>query len=51
MEVNGQLHTPAALPSGERTPGTLYIGGWMGPSAGLDAVAKRKYPIAARAGN
>jgi hypothetical protein len=26
----------------ERAPGFHWIGGWMGPSAGLDAVAKRK---------
>jgi len=25
--------------------------GWMGPSAGLDAVAKRKFPIIALPGN
>jgi len=30
MEVSGQLHIPAALPSRERAPGTFLIGGWMG---------------------
>jgi hypothetical protein len=27
---------------GERTPGTHWIGGWVGPRAGLDTVEKRK---------
>jgi hypothetical protein len=31
-----------ALPPGERTPGTHYTGGWVGPRAGLDAGARRK---------
>jgi hypothetical protein len=30
LEVSGQLHAPAALP-----PGTNWIGGWVGPRAGL----------------
>jgi hypothetical protein len=34
MRVGGQLHTPAALP-GKRL-GTHFIGGWVGPRAGLD---------------
>jgi hypothetical protein len=29
---------------GERAPGTHFIGGWVGPRAGLDAVAKSKFP-------
>jgi hypothetical protein len=33
----------------ERAPGTRWIGGWVGPRAVLDAVAKRKIP--APAGN
>jgi hypothetical protein len=41
MDVSGHLHAPAAL-SGERVPGTHWIGGWLGPIAGLDAVANRK---------
>jgi hypothetical protein len=43
MEVSGQPHAPAASP--------LYplIGGLVGPKAGLDAVANRKFP--APAGN
>jgi hypothetical protein len=31
-----------ALPPGERTPGTHWIGGWVGPRAGLDTGARRK---------
>jgi hypothetical protein len=37
MEVSGQLHVPAALP-----PVPHWIGGWVGPRVGLDAVEKRK---------
>jgi hypothetical protein len=28
----------------ERAPGAHWIGGWVGPRAVLDAVAKRKFP-------
>jgi hypothetical protein len=42
MEVSGQLHAPAALPPGEGTPGTHWIGGWVDPKAGPDDVEKRK---------
>jgi hypothetical protein len=38
MEVSGQLHAPR-----ERAPGTHWIGGWVGPSVGLDAVDKIKF--------
>jgi hypothetical protein len=43
MGVNGQRHAPAArfIP-GEKTPGTHWIGGWVGLRAGLDAGARRK---------
>jgi hypothetical protein len=34
----------------ERSPGIHWIGGWAGPRAGLDAVAKRKNPSNATAG-
>jgi hypothetical protein len=30
--------------SRERTPGTHWIGGWVGPTAVLDAVLKRRIP-------
>jgi hypothetical protein len=35
--------TSAALPSGERTPGTHWIGGLVDPRAGLDDMEKRKF--------
>jgi len=41
VEVNGQLHAPADLPSG-KSPGAHWIGKWVGARAGLDAMAKRK---------
>jgi hypothetical protein len=41
MEVNGQLHDLAALPPGKERH---WIGGWVGPRAGLDVVVKRKNP-------
>jgi hypothetical protein len=44
MEVSGQLHISAVLPSGEKHPVTFLRGGWVGPRTGLDAVAKRKIP-------
>jgi hypothetical protein len=28
----------------KRAPGTQWIGGWVGPRAGLDTVSKRKIP-------
>jgi hypothetical protein len=37
--------------SRERAPGNHWIGGWVGPRAGLDAVAKRKIPIPCRGSN
>jgi hypothetical protein len=53
-EVEVYLHafmTPAigggewsALPPGERAPGILWIGGWVGPRAGLDMGVKGNVP-------
>jgi hypothetical protein len=43
MEVSGQLHAPAALPTWERPPGTYWVGGWVDPRAGLDDVEKGKF--------
>jgi hypothetical protein len=37
--MSGQLHTPAALPSGERVPGII------GTTVGLDDVDKGKFLI------
>jgi len=36
MRVGGYRHAPAALPPGN----TPYIGGWVGPTAGLDGCGK-----------
>jgi hypothetical protein len=45
MEVSSQLQVPAALPHLQaKSPGTHWIGGWVGPRAVLDAVVKRKIP-------
>jgi hypothetical protein len=44
LEVSGQLHAPAALPPG-KTPGTHWIGGWVGHRVGLDDVEMRKFLI------
>jgi hypothetical protein len=41
--MSGQLHAPAALPPGERAPGTHWIGGWVDPRADLDDVEKKKF--------
>jgi hypothetical protein len=42
MGVSGQHHALAALYPREKTPGTHWIGGWVGPRAGLDADAREK---------
>jgi hypothetical protein len=36
--------TPGRFIPRERAPGTHWIGGWVDPSAVLDAVVKRKIP-------
>jgi len=36
--------TPRSLYSQERTTGTDWIWGWVGPGAGLDAVARTENP-------
>jgi hypothetical protein len=43
VEVSGHLHALAALPLGERAPGTHVIGGWMDPRAGIDYTEKLKF--------
>jgi hypothetical protein len=43
MEVNGQLHDPAALLPGKE-PLVPIVVGWVGPRTSLDTVAKRKIP-------
>jgi len=44
MEMSGQLHARAALPPRKEPPVPIGLGGWVGPRAHLDAVAKRKNP-------
>ena len=39
--MGAQRHTPAALPPGKR-PGTLCVGSWGGPRAGLDESGKSR---------
>jgi len=50
MEVSGHNHAPAALVRGSVCC-TNWIGGWMGPRAELDVVAKRKNPCPYRESN
>jgi len=38
MDVSGQVHAPAAIPRWRDPPRTHWIGGWMGPRAGLNTV-------------
>jgi hypothetical protein len=40
--LSGHRHSPAALHTRERTPGTHCIGGWVGPGADLDTEAGEK---------
>jgi hypothetical protein len=44
LEVSGQLHAPVSLPWG-KSPGTSWIGGWVGPTAGLAEVDTIKEQI------
>jgi len=41
MEVGGQHHVPAALPS-ERRAVTHCTGGWVGPGTGMDGCEKSR---------
>jgi len=50
MEVNGQLHTTAALPPVQEPPCSIWIGGLAGTTFGLEAVEKRKNLITDLAG-
>jgi hypothetical protein len=48
LEVSGQIDAPASLllpPPREKALGTHWIGGWVGPRAGLDKVEKLKFLI------
>jgi hypothetical protein len=42
--VSGQLHASAAFPPEKEPPGTHCSERWLGPRAGMDAVAKRNIP-------
>jgi len=42
MAESGQLHVLAALPPEKEPSSTYWVGGWMGPRAGLNAMANRK---------
>jgi hypothetical protein len=42
MKVSSKVHAPAALPPGETARGIHYIGGWVGPTADLGVIEKRK---------
>jgi hypothetical protein len=50
-ECEWSASRPVRYTPGVRASGTLRIGGRVGPRADLDAVAKRKSPIIAFAGN
>jgi hypothetical protein len=43
--------TPRRFTFRESAPGIHWIGGWVGPRAGLDAVMKRKIPSTYRESN
>jgi hypothetical protein len=45
MDVSGQLHALGRFTPRERAPGTHWIGGWVGPRAGLDYEEKTKFLI------
>jgi hypothetical protein len=42
---------PGHFTTGERTPVTRWIGGLVGPTAGLDAVARNRIPSPCRESN
>jgi hypothetical protein len=43
VEGEWSLSRPCRFTPGERTFGTHWIGGWVGPRAGLKDVEKRKF--------
>jgi hypothetical protein len=51
MGVSGQRTPRPRFTPGERTPGTHWIGGWVGLRAGLDAGVRRKILCPCRGSN
>jgi hypothetical protein len=44
LKESGQLHLPALLPlERESYHGAYWIGGWVGPRAGLDDMSRYKF--------
>jgi hypothetical protein len=43
MGVSGRCHAPAVLYPQDRASGTHWIGGWVGPIAGLDTETREKF--------
>jgi hypothetical protein len=46
MGVSGQLYAPAALPLRKELSGTHWVGGWVDPTACLEAMKKKKNFVA-----
>jgi hypothetical protein len=44
MDVGCEIHAPGPILPG-KYPATHWIGGWVGPRAGLDAVGKTETPF------
>jgi hypothetical protein len=44
MEVSGQLHASVASLPRENNSIKPWIGDWVGPTGGLEAMVKRKIP-------
>jgi len=51
MDLSGQLHALVALPPGKSDIGTHWIGGWVGPTVGLNSVANRNISCPCRKSN
>jgi hypothetical protein len=51
MEVSGHLHSSTAFTPRKKDPGTHWIGGWVGPIASLENVAKRNISSLCRDSN
>jgi hypothetical protein len=46
MEMSGQLHSPAALPSGKELP-VHFLGDWVSPRIGISTVKEEQSPTSA----